>query len=89
MNAMKQWQVVIDIDEHDNRTRAVARLLTQDTEQLTGVGLARRNPAAQDVPEIGDELAAARALSELSHNLLDAAAAEIEKITHRPAHLHM
>jgi hypothetical protein len=89
MNAMKQWQVVIDIDEHDNRTRAVARLLTQDTEQLTGVGLARRNPADQDVPEIGDELAAARALSELSHNLLDAAAAEIEKITHRPAHLHM
>jgi Domain of unknown function (DUF1876) len=89
MNAMKQWQVVIDIDEHDNRTRAVARLLTQDTEQLTGVGLARRNPADQDVPEIGDELAAARALSELSHNLLDAAAADIEKITHRPAHLHL
>jgi hypothetical protein len=41
------------------------------------------------VPEIGDELAAARALSELSHNLLDAAAADIEKITHRPAHLHL
>ena len=89
MDAVKQWQVVIDIDEHDNRTRAVARLRTQDTEQLTGVGLARRNPADQDVPEIGDELAAARALSELSHNLLDAAAADIEKITHRPAHLHM
>jgi hypothetical protein len=89
MDAVKQWQVVIDIDEHDNRTRAVARLRIQDTEKLTGVGLARRNPADQDVPEIGDELAAARALSELSHNLLDAAAADIEKITHRPAHLHL
>jgi hypothetical protein len=89
MDAVKQWQVVIDIDEHDNRTRAVARLRIQDTEKLTGVGLARRNPADQDVPEIGDELAAARALSELSHNLLDAAAGDIEKITHRPAHLHL
>jgi hypothetical protein len=89
MDAAKRWHVVVDIDEHDNRTRAVARLHMQDTEKLTGVGLARRNPADQDVPEIGDELAAARALSELSHNLLDAAAADIEKINHRPAHLHL
>ena len=89
MAAVKQWQVVIDIDEHENRTRAVARLFTQDAERLTGVGLARRNPADRDVPEIGDELAAARALSELSHNLLDTAAADIEKITHRPAHLEL
>jgi hypothetical protein len=89
MDPVKQWHVVIDIDEHDNRTRAVARLRTQDTERLVGVGLARRNPADQNVPEIGDELAAARALSELSHNLLDAAAADIEQITHRPAKLNL
>jgi Domain of unknown function (DUF1876) len=89
MDAAKQWHVVIDIDEHDNRTRAVARLRTQDTEKLVGVGLARRNPADQNVPEIGDELAAARALSELSHNLLDAAAADIEQTTHQPATLNL
>jgi uncharacterized protein DUF1876 len=89
MDAVKQWHIVINIDEHDNRTRAVARLRTQDTEKLVGVGLARRNPADQNVPEIGDELAVARALSELSHNLLDAAAGDIEKMTHQPAQLQL
>ena len=88
MYTVKQWHVVINIDEHDNRTRAVARLRTQDTDKLVGVGLARRNPADQTVSEIADELAVARALSELSHNLLDAAAADIEQMTHQPAQLH-
>jgi len=44
------------------------------------VGLARRKPADRDVPEIGDELAAARPLSELGHHLLSAAAEDIEAI---------
>lgn len=50
-------------------------------------GLARLNPADRDVPEIGDELAVARALSDLGHQLLDTAAGDIEQITHRPVHL--
>jgi hypothetical protein len=54
-----------------------------------GVGLARLNPADLDVPEIGDELATARALSELSHHLLDAAAGDLEQVTHRRAHLRI
>lgn len=40
-----------------------------------------------NVPEIGDELAAARALADLSHQLLDAAVQDIEDVTHRPAHV--
>lgn len=32
----------------------------------------------RDAPEIGDELAVARALSDLGHQLLDAAAGDIE-----------
>jgi hypothetical protein len=87
MNEAKRWTVVIDIDEHEGKTRAVARLHTRDTDNLAGVGLARRRPADRDVPEIGDELAAARALSELGHHLLSAAADDIESITHMPAHL--
>jgi hypothetical protein len=82
----KRWNVVIDIDEHDGRTRAVASLHDRDIDQLTGVGLARLNPADRDVPQIGDELAAARALADLSHQLLDVAAADIEQVTHEPAH---
>ena len=85
MNEAKRWTVDIDIDEHDGRTRAVARLHTRDTESLVGVGLARLDPADRDVPEIGDELAAARALSELAHRLLSAAADDIGSVTRVPA----
>ncbi|HEU4425145.1 MAG TPA: DUF1876 domain-containing protein [Pilimelia sp.] len=80
----KQWTVTIDIGEHDDerRTHALARLHTPDRTELRGEGVARRNPADREVPEIGDELAAARALSDLAHRLLEAAAGDIEQLTH-------
>ncbi|HLU55082.1 MAG TPA: DUF1876 domain-containing protein [Pseudonocardia sp.] len=88
MQAAKRWNVAIEIDEHERRTRAVARLDAGSTE-LTGVGLARCSPEDEDVPRIGDELAVARALSELSHKLLDLTAADIERVTHQPAHVRI
>jgi hypothetical protein len=87
MTHAKQWHVDIYIDEHDERTRAQARLHNKDETGLVGVGLARLNPADLNVPEIGDELAVARALSDLAHQLLDATAEDIEAITHHPARL--
>jgi hypothetical protein len=78
----KTWSVEIFIGEHEGQTRAVARLHTDDPTRLTGTGLARLRPGDRDVPEIGDELAAARALSHLAHQLLDAAVDDIEGITH-------
>ena len=89
MDDVKQWTVTIDIDEHDGHTRAVARLQDRDTERLTGVGLARLDPADRDVPEIGDEIAVARALSDLSRRLLGAATEDIEQVSGEPAHLVM
>ena len=88
MQAMKRWNITIEIDEQEGRTRATARLEAGATE-LTGVGTARLSPEDRDVPQIGDELAVARALSELSHQLLDATAADIERITHQPAHVRI
>jgi hypothetical protein len=88
MIAGKRWHVEIQIDEHEGRTRALARLHNRDETGLVGVGLARLNPADRDVPEIGDELAVARALSDLGHLLLGAAAGDIEHITHRPVRLN-
>ena len=88
MHATKRWSVAIEIDEHDGRTRAVARL-EGGAAELTGVGLARRSPEDPDVPQIGDELAVARALSELSHQLLDATASDLERVTHQPAHVRL
>lgn len=89
MDDTKTWTVRIDIGEHDGRTRAVAHLHTRDTERMVGVGFARLNPADPDVPEIGDEIAVARALSDLGHRLLDTAAGDLEGIIHSPAHLVM
>ena len=36
----------------------------------------------------GDDLAVARALSDLAHKLLEAAASDIEAISHKKVHLH-
>lgn len=87
MSTAKKWSVELLIDEHDGRTRAEARLHTQDPTHLIGIGTARLNPADRDVPEIGDELAVSRALADLAHQLLDAAANDIEGVTRTPARL--
>jgi hypothetical protein len=89
MDEIKHWTIDIEIDEHDDRTRAVARLRPDAGNPVIGVGQARLNPLDRNVPEIGDELAVARALSELAHKLIEVAAADIEQITHEPAHLRM
>ncbi len=83
----KRWKIDIAIDEHEDRTRAKARLHNPDETGLVGIGTARLNPADANVPEIGDELAVSRALADLAHRLLDATAQDIEAITHERAHL--
>ena len=83
----KSWTVQIDLGEHEGTTRAIAHLRTGDQTSLTGTGSARLNPADPNVPEIGDELAAARALSQLAHALLDAAADDISGVLHKPVEL--
>jgi hypothetical protein len=84
---MKRWSVEIFIGEDDGRTYAEARLHTELGDRLLGVGRAWLSPADHDVPEIGDEVAVARALSELSTRLLDSAAGDIEAVTQQEVHL--
>ncbi|MFI7542506.1 DUF1876 domain-containing protein [Actinoplanes sp. NPDC049599] len=85
----RTWRVEIDINEHDDerRTHAVARLYSGTPAPLRAEGVARRRPDDREVPEIGDELAVARALADLAHQLLEATAGDIERLTHRPSHL--
>jgi hypothetical protein len=88
MTHTRRWDVQIFIDEHDDgSTRAEARLRTDASTSLAGVGFARQNPHDTAVPEIGDELAVARALSNLGRRLLQATAEDIENVTHEPVHL--
>jgi hypothetical protein len=83
----KHWTVDIIIDEQDGRTYAEARLHTQAGFGPRGIGRAKLNPADEDIPEIGDELAAARALTDLGHRLLLAAAGDIESVLREPTRL--
>jgi hypothetical protein len=75
------WSVAIHLDEHDGSTRAVARL-EAGAKNLVGTGYARRNPSDRNVPEIGEELATARALHALADRLLGAAVGDIAAVTH-------
>jgi hypothetical protein len=81
------WTVEVVFTEDEDRTRADARLRGAKGDRR-GWGRARRNPGDPDVPMIGEELAAARALSDLSHQLLDAAAREIERFEGHAVRLH-
>ena len=87
MPQTKRWTVDISLSEEGDLTKADAVLNTDETERLRGHGTARRNPRDPSVPEIGDELAAARALSDLAHRLLETAVADIEAATGVPTHL--
>ena len=88
MATTDSWRVEISLREDDRVTRAEARL-TRDGIGMVGNGLAHRNPDDRAVTQIGEEIAAARALSDLAHQLLSYAAGQIEEITHERAHLHM
>ena len=82
----KVWNLEISIGENADETEAQARLRVDDSE-LTGWGRARRHPADPSRPRVGEELAVARALSDLSHRLVDAAVTDIEEFAGRPVHL--
>jgi len=82
MDTIDHWKVQLFIAARDGHTSAQARLVTADTEWLTGIGTSRRNPADPKIQEIGEEIAVARALVDLGHKLLDTAATDLEAVTH-------
>jgi hypothetical protein len=73
-----RWTVVIDITEGSDAVTARARLRTGDTDRLTGSGSSRLDAVDRAVPEIGAELAAARALAELGRALFREAGSDLE-----------
>lgn len=85
---VKRWRIDIDLFEAGDDTTAHLVLVSETPEHLDARGHARRNRTDPDVPEIGDELAASRALSDLAHNLLECAAGDIEELTQRPVRLN-
>lgn len=88
MATTKRWSVDIFIDEHEEtrHTRAEARLHTGDPTHVRGVGTSARNPHDPEVPEIGDELAVARALADLADKLSAAARQDVEVNSEQASH---
>lgn len=74
----QMWQVSIAFTEDDDRRTRADAILELRSQRFHGWGQAKRSPGDPNVPVVGEELAAARALSDLSHQLLHAAADRIE-----------
>ena len=81
------WRVDVSFTEDGDRTRADA-VLELAGQRFHGFGRAKRAPQDPSVPVIGEELAAARALSHLSHELLEAAVERIEGFEGHPVDVH-
>lgn len=60
-----------DVPRPDHATTIAHAVLAPDgTTRLTGTGRAHRHPGDVDVPDVGDDIAVARALGELSDRLV-------------------
>lgn len=73
---VKTWHVELTLFESEGDTTAHA-VLVAEVAGIEARGHAHRNPHDADVPEIGDEVAVARALRRLSDRLLGVAAGDI------------
>jgi hypothetical protein len=84
---VKKWHVDLYLYEHQDSTAAHAVLHLASRAQLDGRGAARLRPGEANVPEIGDEVAVARALRGLSDRLLAAASDDMSAIQGHSVHL--
>jgi hypothetical protein len=76
-----RWDVQVFLSEKDGTTRAEARLFSGLPRHLTATGTARLAPDdPQDVPEVGYELATARALLNLGEQLLRTAKDDVDAL---------
>ena len=78
---VREWQVRVTIFEAGDVTDANVVLLSDAPTHLSARGESRRSKKDLPVPEIGDEVAVARALRHLADQLLEAAIEDIETLT--------
>jgi len=83
---IKTWRVEVSLFESEGDTTAHA-VLVAEVPGIEAKGSARRHPLDADVPEIGDEVAVARALRRLSDRLLGVASHDIAALEGHPVEL--
>ncbi len=86
MSTVHTWHVTLNVYDQDDGT-AVHAVLTTDDTVVEGHGHARRSPHDVDVPEIGEEIAAARALNDLGTELLRLASQDLTGVQHEKVRL--
>ncbi len=84
---VREWQVRVSIFESDDDTSASVVLLSDSPLHLKAHGTSHRSSRDPDIPEIGDEIAVARALRHLADQLTETAEKDIEAIEGEPAHI--
>ena len=77
----KSWRVDIYLYEGAHSTSAQAVLHGDAPSGLKSLGVARRRSDEPDVPEIGDEVAVARALNHLADLLRQTAETDLDAVT--------
>lgn len=88
MSETKVFTVEIEVHEHPDHTEAKA-VLDIDGDVRGGWGRARRNPTDPERPRIGEELALARALTDLAHHLGDEVEEQIAESEGETPHVHL
>lgn len=88
MSQAHVWTIDIAFTEDGDHTRADA-VLDLGAAHYHGWGRAKRNPHDPDVPRVGEELAAARALEDLVGKLLHAAEEDVESFEGHHVNLHV
>jgi len=83
----KRWTVDIYLYEDESATSANAVLHSDVPAPLDVRGEARRSPADPDLPAVGDEVAAARALRHLADRLLEMASSDLSAAEGHPVSL--
>jgi Domain of unknown function (DUF1876)/Domain of unknown function (DUF1918) len=81
---VRSWSIAIDLFENGDDTQAHIVLSSDAPGHLDAHGAAHRRTGDLRVPEIGDEIAVARALRHLADRLLDTASADLTEVEGRP-----
>jgi hypothetical protein len=80
---VKSWRIDLYLYEGQHATSAQAVLHGDTPKGVRSLGVARRRPGDPDIPEVGDDVAVARALRRLSDLLIGAAADDLSGVTGR------
>lgn len=83
MQHVREWPIRLYFFEEDGQTQARVSLKA-DAARLEVEGEAQCEPGDFDVPEIGDEIAAGRALIALGEKLVHTGEADVEDLRHEP-----